>query len=101
MYESVIEAVLDVALSPALWLSAGLALFTSTLFSIWRWAGIKQLGRDWLFGILGFVVGHIVGGLIGIASLQIGETQVFWGVLGTLATLAFVRRIGWRSPQVR
>ena len=98
MFESLVEAILNVVLSPLLWLSVGLALACSTLFSIWRWAGVRQLGRDLGLGVVGFGFGHIIGVLVGLAWMRVGQVQCFWGLIGALVALSVGRRIGLQRP---
>jgi hypothetical protein len=95
-----LDLALDVALSPGLWLSVLLALIYSLLFSIWRWSGWGQLGRDVLAGLLGFAVGQLIGTLVGFDLGRIGQVQLLLGTAGTVALLAVgrtFRRTGERA----
>ena len=80
-----LEKILDIVLAPGLWLSVLLALIYSLLFSAWRWAGGRQLGRDVLFGLLGFAAGQLAGVLLRLGWLRIGEVQLLWGTIGAVA----------------
>jgi uncharacterized membrane protein YeaQ/YmgE (transglycosylase-associated protein family) len=94
------ELALDVVLSPGLWLSVLLAAIYSLLFSIWRWLGWGQLGRDVLAGLLGFAVGQLIGTLVGFDLGRIGQVQLLLGTTGTVALLAVgraFRRTGERA----
>ncbi len=86
-----LDAVLDVVLSPALWLSVVLAGVYSTLFTIWRWAGWRQWGRDVLAGLLGFGIGQAAGMLSGLPWLRVGDVQLLWGTVATALALAIGR----------
>ena len=91
-----LDTVLDVLLSPGLWLSVGLVLIYSLLFSAWRWGGWRQLGRDVLAGLVGFAMGQLVGTVGGLNWLRIGQVQLFLGTVGAVMALAVGRMI-WRS----
>jgi hypothetical protein len=88
-----LEKLLDIVLSPALWLSALLALIYSVLFSAWRWAGWRQLGRDVLAGLVGFAVGQLAGSLLHFGWVRIGEVQLLWGTVGAVAALLLGRTL--------
>ncbi len=88
-----LDWVLDVLLSPALWLSVLLALAYSTLFTVWRWAGWRQWGRDLLAGLVGFGLGQATGTLAGSAWLRLGEIQLLWGTVAAIVALAIGRRL--------
>jgi hypothetical protein len=84
--------VLDVALSPALWLSAFLAIAASLLFYLWRGGGRRQLGRDVLAGLAGFAAGQVLGMALRLPDLRLGDVQLIWGLLGCVAGLVAGRR---------
>ena len=92
---STLDRLLNLALSPALWLSVLLAFIYSILFTLWQggsWGraapggGIRDLGRP------------PVGVLAGSSWLRIGDVQLLWGSLGALATLFLGRRL-WQPRQ--
>lgn len=91
MEPSLLDWVLDAVLSPALWLSVMLALAYGTLFTVWRWAGWRQWGRDLLAGLIGFGVGQAAGMLVGWRWLRLGEVQLLWGTVVTIMALAIGR----------
>ena len=84
--------VLDVALSPTLWLSAFLAVALSLLFHLWRGGGRRQLGRDLLAGLAGFAVGQVLGMRLRLPDLRLGDVQLIWGTVGCAAGLVMGRR---------
>jgi hypothetical protein len=90
------DLALDVVLSPGLWLSVLFALIYALLFSVWRWAGWRQLGRDVLAGVLGFAAGQLVGTLVGVGWGRIGQGHLLLGTVGAGVALAAGRRL-WRS----
>ncbi len=77
-----VETLLDVALSPALWLSVALALIYGALFYIWRGGGLRQLGRDLLAGVAGFGLGQLAGSWLQLNTLALGQVQVLAGTVG-------------------
>jgi uncharacterized membrane protein YjjP (DUF1212 family) len=83
----VIEAALDVLLSPALWLSVGLGLACGLLFHIWRGGGWRWLLADLLAGVVGFAVGQVVGTLLNLDRLLIGQVQTVPGIIGAAGFL--------------
>lgn len=91
-----LEKLLDVALAPGLWLSALFALIYGLLFSVWRWDGWRQLGRDVLAALLGFAAGQLAGTLIGLNWLRVGQVQLLWGTAGAVAALTLGRRLSHR-----
>lgn len=91
MEPSLLDWVLDAALSPALWLSVLLALVYGTLFTAWRWAGWRQWGRDLLAGLIGFGLGQAAGMLVGWRWLRLGEVQLLWGTVVTIIALGIGR----------
>jgi hypothetical protein len=82
-----LDRLLDIALSPTLWLSIMLSLTYSALFYAWRGGGWRQLGRDLLAGLAGFGAGQAAGALLEIDWLLIGQMRLFTGTLGSLVAL--------------
>jgi hypothetical protein len=90
-----IDGVMDIVLSPALWLSVLVAVVCSVLFYGWRGGGARQLGRDVVAGLLGFGAGQLVGAYLQLDLPRLGEVQVAAGIAGAVATL-FIGRLIWR-----
>ncbi len=95
---STLDRLLNLALSPALWLSVLLAFIYSILFTLWRGGSWGQWLRDLVVGLVGFGVGHLLGLLAGLSWLRIGDVQLLWGSLGALAALFLGRRL-WQPRQ--
>ncbi len=95
-----LDTLLDVTLSPGLWVSVVLALVYSTLFSALWWGGWRQLGRDLLAGLSGFAVGQAFGVLLGFRWLRVGEVQLLWGTAFAVLLLA-LGRVTWHPGQGR
>jgi hypothetical protein len=93
-----IDDVIDVLLSPALWLSVVIALVCSVLFFAWRGGGARQLGRDVVAGLLGFGAGQLIGVYLQFDLPHLGEVQAVAGIAGAVLAL-FVGRLIWHpSP---
>lgn len=86
-----LDWVLDLVLSPALWLSVLLACAYSTLFTLWRWAGWQQWGRDLVAGLIGFGLGQVVGKWSGLQWLRVGDVQLWWGTAVAIMALGIGR----------
>lgn len=95
-----IDALLDLVLSPALWLGVAIAVVCSVAFYAWRGGGLRQLGRDLVAGLVGFGLGQLAGTWLGFDWLRVGQVQVLLGVGGALIALLVgrsVRRPGSRK----
>jgi hypothetical protein len=86
---------LDLVLSPALWLSLTLSVLMSLAFTAWRGGDARQLVRDLLASALGFGAGQLLGALLGFNWLRVGPVYVLWGLLGAGAALMLGRAL-WR-----
>ena len=87
-----IDGVMDVILSPALWLSVVVAVVLSVLFYGWRGGGVRQLGRDVVAGVLGFGIGQLAGTYLELDLLRLGEIQFLAGITGAIVAL-FIGRL--------
>ena len=94
-----IETLLDLLLAPALWLSLGLGLIAGVLFHLWRRGGWRRFWRDLLAGMLGFVAGQLLGGLLGNERLLIGQTQFVPGLIGATLLLFSARLLPPGPPE--
>lgn len=95
---SALDRLLNIALSPALWLAVLLAFIYSTLFTLWRSGGWGQWLRDLVAGLVGFGAGQLLSMLAGLGWLRIGEVQLLWGSLGALGALFLGRRLWQPQP---
>ncbi len=93
----VTETLLDIVLSPALWLSVALSLVYGALFYIWRGGGPRQLGRDLLAGMIGFGLGQIAGSWLRLNAFMLGQVQILAGSLGAGLGLLVGRWAGRRE----
>jgi hypothetical protein len=89
------DSVLDVVLSPALWLSVAIAVVCSVLFYGWRGGGRRQFGRDAVAALIGFGAGQLVGTYLQLDLLWLGQVQLLAGTAGAVFAL-FVGRLIWR-----
>jgi uncharacterized membrane protein YeaQ/YmgE (transglycosylase-associated protein family) len=96
-----IEPLLDVLLSPALWLSLALGGACGLLFHIWRRGGWRWLLGDLLVGMLGFAAGQMIAGLLQFDWLRIGQVRVLPGVVGAVVFLMACRLLlsGGMAPR--
>jgi uncharacterized membrane protein YjjP (DUF1212 family) len=89
-----IDGVMDVVLSPALWLSVAVAVACSVLFYGLRGGGVRQLGRDVVVSLLGFAIGQLAGTYLQLDLLRLGQIQLLAGIAGAICAL-FVGRLVW------
>jgi hypothetical protein len=91
-----VETLLDLMLSPGLWLSVGLVLVYGALFYMWRGGGLRQLGRDLLAGIIGFGLGQAAGNQLRVNAFVLGQVNLLAGTLGAGLGLLVGRWLGRR-----
>jgi len=91
-----IDGVMDVILSPALWLSVAVAVACGVLFYGWRGGGMRQLGRDVVVSLLGFGIGQLAGTYLEFDFLRLGQVQILAGIAGAVCAL-FLGRLIWRQ----
>jgi hypothetical protein len=97
--QALLDRVLDIALSPALWLCVLFGLIYSVLFTLWRGGGFKQLLRDIVVGVLGFAAGQLLASILHLPTLRVGEVHLLWGSLLAVIALLAGRRY-WRPRPV-
>jgi uncharacterized membrane protein YjjP (DUF1212 family) len=95
-----IDGVIDVVLSPALWLSVVIAVVCGVLFYAWRGGGARQFGQDVVAGLLGFGMGQLIGAYLQLDLPRLGEIQVVAGIAGAILAL-FIGRLIWRQSAGR
>jgi hypothetical protein len=78
-------------LTPTLALGAVLSTAYAALFHLWQNGDTNALRRYLVAAWLGFAVGHLVGGLIGIQLPQVGQLNVVGGTAGALIALIIAR----------
>jgi hypothetical protein len=93
--ERYLELALDIALSPALWLSALFGVIYSVLFTLWRGGGLRQGARDLVAGVAGFATGQVLASLLPLPSPRVGEVHLLWGSVFAVLFLLVGRRL-WR-----
>lgn len=101
MAVSSLDTLWDIALSPALWLSVGLAVVYGGLFYIWQGGTVRQLGRDLLAGIVGFGLGQTAGNFLRLNAMMVGQVQVIAGTVGAVLALLAGRRLARPNKQTK
>lgn len=97
-----VDTLLDVLLSPALWLGILLAVAYSLLFTAWRGGGWRQAPRDLLAGLVGFWLGQLASGLLHVDVLRVGEIRLLGATVGAVLGLLAGRVLQNRlQPQRR
>jgi hypothetical protein len=90
------DGVMDIVLSPALWLSVAVAVVCSLVFYGWRGGDMRQFGRDVVAALVGFGAGQLAGAYLQLDLLRMGEIRFLAGIVGAVAAL-FLGRLVWRQ----
>ena len=72
-------------------LAVALATIYGAGFHLWQGGGARRLALYLLAGWLGFALGHILGNLLKIQILMIGELNIFAATLGSVLALFLAR----------
>jgi uncharacterized membrane protein YeaQ/YmgE (transglycosylase-associated protein family) len=95
-----LDRLLNIALSPALWLSVLLAFIYSTLFTIWRGGGWRGWLLDLLAGLIGFALGQLAATLFDSTLVRVGDVHLLWATVGAVIALLLGRQVRLAvSPQ--
>ncbi|MBM4460449.1 MAG: hypothetical protein FJ011_22260 [Chloroflexi bacterium] len=92
------DQLLNLVLSPALWLSVFLGLTVALLCYAWRGGGWRHLLADVAAGLAGFALGQAAALLLRLDWGQVGQVYVLAGMVGSLIAL-MARRLLWRRAQ--
>jgi len=87
------DVILDIALSPTLWLCVVFGLVYGVLFTLWRGSGWVQLARDAAVGVLGFAAGQLLASVLRLPAVKVGEVHLLWGSLASVFSLLVGRRL--------
>jgi len=87
------DVILDIALSPTLWLCVVFGLVYGVLFTLWRGSGWRQLARDAAVGVFGFVAGQLLASVLRLPVVKVGEVHLLWGSLASVFSLLVGRRL--------
>ncbi len=93
--QALLDLVLDVVLSPALWMCVLFGAVYAVLFTLWRGGGVGQFLRDLTAGVLGFGLGQALATLVRVPLVRVGEVNLLWGSLFAVLALLVGRRY-WR-----
>lgn len=80
-------------LSPAFALGAVLSTAYAALFHLWQRGDMPALRRYLLAAWLGFAAGHLIGNLVGVQWLQVGQLGVLNGTLGAVGALLIAKSL--------
>jgi uncharacterized membrane protein YjjP (DUF1212 family) len=89
------DGVMDVVLSPALWLSVAVAAVCGVAFYGWRGGSKRQFGRDVVAALVGFGAGQLAGIYLQLDLLRMGQIRFLAGIAGAVIAL-FLGRLVWR-----
>jgi hypothetical protein len=95
------DSVLDVVLSPTLWMCVLFGVVYAVLFSIWRGGGPRQWLHDIIAGVLGFALGQLTATLFHLPTLMVGQVHLLWGSLFAVLALLVGRRYWRPRPSAR
>lgn len=91
--QPLLDVMLDVALSPVLWLCVLLGLVFGGLFTLWRGGGWRWLARDMLAGVIGFGAGQLAASVLPLPTLRVGEVHLLWGSLASVLLVLVGRQL--------
>lgn len=80
-------------LSPTMALGAVISTAFAALFHIWQKGDILALRRYLLAAWLGFAAGHLLGDIVGIHWLQLGQLNVVSGTIGAALALLVAKSL--------
>jgi hypothetical protein len=78
---------MDILLSPSLILSLIIASAYAAIFNLWQGGSARDLLVYLLACWLGFAIGELVGDLVGLDLLMIGQIHVVEGTFGSVLLL--------------
>jgi hypothetical protein len=93
--QALVDRLLDIVLSPALWMCVLFGVVYAVLFTIWRGGGPRQWMRDLVAGVLGFGLGQLVATILHLPTVPVGQVHLLWGSLFAVLALLVGRRY-WR-----
>ena len=86
---------MQILLSPPLILSLIIASAYAAFFNLWQGGSARDLLIYLLACWLGFAIGELVGDLLGLDILMIGQIHVLEGTVGSLVLLFLAK---WLKP---
>jgi hypothetical protein len=72
-------------------LAVAVATIYGAAFHVWQGGGARRLALYLLAGWLGFTLGHLLGNLLGLHLVMIGELNIFTATLGSALALFLAR----------
>lgn len=86
-------------IAPGLLLSLVLSVGYASLFHLWRGRTVRDLVLFLIVSLVGFGAGQLVGTLVRIPLLQVGEVHLLEASLGAWAALAVAQLFTNPSPR--
>jgi H+/Cl- antiporter ClcA len=80
-------------LSPTMALGAVLSTAYAALFHLWQDGDTAALRHYLLAAWLGFAAGHLLGNMLSIQMLQVGQLNVVGGTVGTVIALLIAKAL--------
>ena len=79
-------------MAPSFFLAAIVATGVGLVYSIWRSGSLTRLALFVAAAWIGFAVGQLIGAVLGLHVLLIGEVHLREGILGSLIALVLAGR---------
>lgn len=85
-------ALRSMSVSPSIILSGVISVFVALIYHVWRGGGFGRLVLSVVAAWLGFALGHLIGQLLGLNLILIGDLHVAEGLIVALIALVIVNR---------
>jgi hypothetical protein len=79
-------------MAPSFFLAVIVATGVGLVYSIWRGGHLTRMALFVVAAWIGFAVGQLIGAVLGLHVLLIGEVHLLEGILGSLIVLVLVGR---------
>ena len=79
-------------MSPSFFLAAIIATGVGLVYSIWRGGNLTRMALFVVAAWIGFAIGQLIGAVLDLHVLLIGEVHLLEGIIGSLTVLVLVGR---------